>query len=148
MKLWIRREAEASTAPGGPQRRRGEPVLACTVRPVHSSFWHALGPAVAPPTMRFFGLTVDDSASGGPGAVARPPGLASSMLYGSLSFGAVSVMAYSIWACRLIEGTAAMYSATAAVYVGLSGLVLSRLVAAPGAWKRFPFLLATGFVAY
>jgi hypothetical protein len=70
------------------------------------------------------------------------------MLHGSLSFGAVSVLAYSIWAFHLIPGEAALYATTATVYVGLAGLALSRLVNAPRAWKKFPLLFATAFLVY
>ena len=70
------------------------------------------------------------------------------MIQASVSFGLVSVLAYSIWAFRLIPGTAALYSTTAAVYIGLAGLALSRLVNSPGAWKRFPFLFAIAFLLY
>jgi hypothetical protein len=70
------------------------------------------------------------------------------MIYGGISFGVVSVLAYSIWAFRLVPGTAALYSATAAVYVGLAGLALSRLVQAGNARRRFPLLFAAGFVTY
>jgi hypothetical protein len=70
------------------------------------------------------------------------------MVYGALSFGLVSVLAYMIWAFRLFPGTAALYSTTAAVYVGLAGFALSRLVRADGPRKRFPLLFAAGFLAY
>jgi hypothetical protein len=73
---------------------------------------------------------------------------ASAMVYGAVSFGVVSVVAYSIWAFKLVPGTAGLYSTTAAVYIGLSGLALSRLVRAPGSWKRFPFLFALAFLLY
>ncbi|MBI4623432.1 MAG: hypothetical protein HY736_09485 [Verrucomicrobia bacterium] len=98
--------------------------------------------------MKCFGLTREDSPGAGQVTNARSPGLSFSMLYGSVSFGAVSVLAYSIWAYRLVPGTAAMYATIAAVYVGLSGLALSRLVLAPGAWKRFPLFFATVFIVY
>src|SRR5687767_6004573 len=71
-----------------------------------------------------------------------------SITYGSLSFGAVSALAYSIWAFRLVPGAAALYTTIAAVYIGLAGLALSRLVLAPGAWKRFPLLFALAFFGY
>jgi hypothetical protein len=70
------------------------------------------------------------------------------MAYGALCLGAVSVAAYSIWAFRLIPGTAAMYAATAAVYVGLGGWALSRLVPGPGTAARVAGLFALGFIAY
>lgn len=97
--------------------------------------------------MKFFGFTPENV----PAAGSRPdddrPSLTFSLLYGSLSFGVVSVLAYSIWAFRLVPGTAALYSTTAAV-LGLGGLVLSRLVRAPGAWKKFPLLFAAAFLVY
>ena len=70
------------------------------------------------------------------------------MVYGGVIFALVSVLAYSIWAFHLIPGTAAMYAATAAAYIGLGGFALSRLLRAPAARKRFPFLFAAGFVLY
>jgi len=100
--------------------------------------------------MRCFGLTPDQvlsRATAGQLPV-RAPSLAGSIVYGALSFGVVSVIAYSIWAYRLIEGTAAMYSSIAAIYVGLTGLALSRLVLGPGATIRFALLFATAFLAY
>jgi hypothetical protein len=94
--------------------------------------------------MKIFGLAAGDPAVPGPAAC----GLACSIFYGSLSFGAVSVLAYSIWAFRLVPGTAGLYSTTALVYIGLAGLALSRLVVAPGAWKKFPPLFALAFFLY
>jgi hypothetical protein len=70
------------------------------------------------------------------------------MLYGGISFSLVSVLAYSIWAFRLIPGTAAMYSTIAAVYLGLAGFALSRLISSPKQRKRFPLLFAIGFFLY
>lgn len=101
--------------------------------------------------MKIFGLTppndpVDASAHN---AVSESPlSPIPAMVYGSLSFGAVSVLAYSIWAFRLIPGEVALYSATAAVYIGFAGLALSRLVIAPGTWKRFTILFAVSFLVY
>lgn len=94
--------------------------------------------------MKIFGLA-ETAATDRPG---RLPHLSFALLYGSLSFGVVSVLAYAIWAFRLVPGTVALYSTTAAVYIGLGGLALSRLVSAPGAWKRFPPLFATVFLVY
>ena len=99
------------------------------------------------PIMESFGLT--------PGTHLRSDqqpdhpisGVVQAMVYGGVSFCLVSVVAYSIWAFRLVPGTAGLYSATAAVYVGLAGLALSRLVDRRDA-KRFPFLFALGFLAY
>jgi hypothetical protein len=70
------------------------------------------------------------------------------MVYGCLSFGVVSTLAYSIWAFRLVPGTVGLYTTTALVYLGFGGLALSRLVAAPGAAWRFTLCFATVFLAY
>ena len=93
--------------------------------------------------MKFFGL-----AGSPPSGSSAPRRLISSVLVGGVSFSVVSALAYSIWAFRLVPGTAGLYTTTALVYVGLGGLALSRLVAAPGAWKRFPPCFALAFLAY
>ncbi|MBL9200166.1 MAG: hypothetical protein JNL39_06645 [Opitutaceae bacterium] len=82
------------------------------------------------------------------GAARAVPSLPAALVYGALSFGAVSTLAYTIWAFRLVPGTAGLYTTTALVYLGLGGLALSRLVVAPGAWKRFPPCFALVFLAY
>ncbi|MEY4941162.1 MAG: hypothetical protein RIQ93_2897 [Verrucomicrobiota bacterium] len=97
--------------------------------------------------MRSFGLTPDAvlAREAAPRSLpAMSPSFA--LVYGGLSFGLVSVLAYSIWAFRLIEHTGVMYAAIATVYIGLTGLALSRLVL--GAAKRFPALFAVVFLAY
>jgi len=84
-----------------------------------------------------------------PRAGHRPaPSLGFSILYGSLSFGTVSVIAYSLWAFQIIRGQAAMYSAVALVYIGLTGLALNRLVLGRGTAGRFALLFALGFLLY
>jgi hypothetical protein len=93
--------------------------------------------------MKCFGL-----ADSPPPGSAAPRRLSSSVLFGGVSFSVVSLLAYSIWAFRLVPGTAGLYTTTALVYVGLGGLALSRLVAAPGAWQRFPPCFALAFLAY
>jgi len=100
--------------------------------------------------MRCFGLTPDQVlARNSVAANYKPsPSLPASMVYGGLSFGAVSVVAYSIWAFRLIQGTGAMYAAIAAIYLGATGLALSRLVLGPGAMRRFVLLFAAAFLLY
>jgi hypothetical protein len=97
--------------------------------------------------MRWFGLTPDQiSARGTP---SRPPAsLTFSVVYGAVGFGAVSVIAYSLWAFRLIEQEIPLYSAIAAIYLGLTGIVLSRLVHRRGAGPRFSLLFAAAFLVY
>jgi len=98
--------------------------------------------------MRFFGLTPDriSPASNFPGEPASS--WTFSVVYGGLSFGAVSVLAYSIWAFKLIPGAAAMYLGIAAIYIGCTGLALGRLVPGPGRSKRFALLFAVTFACY
>jgi hypothetical protein len=98
--------------------------------------------------MKYFGPSLAADPVSLPSGGRTVPGLVYSLVYGSLGFGAVSVLAYSIWAYRWVPGTTALYASTAAVYIGLGGLVLSRLVVAPGAWKRFPLIFAAGFALY
>jgi hypothetical protein len=99
--------------------------------------------------MKIFGLTPDAVlARSGSAPTAPPRSPALSMLYGGLSFAAVSVVAYSIWAYQWIQGTAAMYSAIAAVYVGLTGIALGRLVAGRGTAARFALLFGVAFLGY
>ena len=69
------------------------------------------------------------------------------MVYGALTFGLVSVVAYSIWAFRLVPGTVGLYTTTAVLFLGLGGFALSRLVPAP-ARRRFPLVFAVAFFAY
>ena len=78
----------------------------------------------------------------------RAPSLGFSLLYGASSLGAVSVLAYSIWAFKLVRGQAAMYSSIAVVYLLLGGLALSRLVSEPAARKKFPLWFALAFLIY
>jgi hypothetical protein len=70
------------------------------------------------------------------------------MIYGGVSFAIVSMLAYSIWAFRLVPGEAAMYVTIIAVYIGLSGLALGRLVQEPGGWRRFQLTFALAFLVY
>lgn len=73
---------------------------------------------------------------------------AASMLWGGISFCFVSLLAYSIWALRLVGGTGPMYAAITIVYLGLSGVALSRLVRAPRAVLRFSIFFALAFLVY
>lgn len=98
--------------------------------------------------MKFFGLTSERSTAVSGHVTPPASSLRFAIGYGSVSFGVVSMLAYSIWAYHLIPGAAAMYSTTALVYVGLSGLALSRLVDPPRSRKRFPLLFAAVFLVY
>jgi hypothetical protein len=94
--------------------------------------------------MKIFGL----HPAAAPVDAAKLPSVPFAMVFGSVSFGVVSVAAYSIWAYHLVPGTAALYSSVAAVYLGLGGLALSRLVAAPGTAGKFTLLFALCFLTY
>ena len=99
--------------------------------------------------MRIFGLQPDQVLGRMPAGNRRANAPVSfAISYGAVSFGLVSVLAYSVWAYRLIEGTAAMYSAVAAIYIGLTGVALSRLVIGRGASGRFALLFAVAFLLY
>jgi hypothetical protein len=98
--------------------------------------------------MRFFGLRPEDVIARTPSGGLQPRSLAFSIAYGALSFGAISILAYSPWAFLRIGGTAALYASVAAIYVGLTGLALSRLVLGARTGPRFAGLLAVAFVAY
>lgn len=99
--------------------------------------------------MRVFGLHPEDVLARSGAADWRRDGtLAGAMVYGALSFGAVSVLAYSVWAYRLIHHELALYATVAAIYIGLTGLGLSRLVGGRGTAPRFALLFAVAFLAY
>lgn len=99
--------------------------------------------------MRAFGLTPDDVLARTPAAsLGRPLSAAASMLYGAVVMTLVSVSAYSIWAFKLIASEGVMYAAIAAVYLGLSGLALNRLVLGRGQAGRFGAVFAVAFLAY
>ncbi len=71
-----------------------------------------------------------------------------SMLFGSIGFGIVSALAYSIWAFRIVRGQGPMYTAIALVYLGLAGWVFGRLLIIPKSQSRFFLLFASGFFIY
>src|SRR5579872_3287478 len=76
-----------------------------------------------------------------------------SVLRGSLGFGAVSVAAYAVWAfagrwlsAHLREG--GFYAVVAAVFLGLSGLFLHKLMEGPSPFRRFMRAFVPAFLAY
>lgn len=99
--------------------------------------------------MRCFGLTPDQVLARTPAGHLRPGlSLPAAVGYGALAFGIVSVLAYSLWAFRIISHEATLYAAIACVYLGGTGLVLSRLVLGAGAAGRFALLFAAAFLLY
>ena len=99
--------------------------------------------------MRSFGLTPNEVLARVPaGEIKVGASLVFCMGYGALSVAAVSLLGYSIYAYGLIANPGLMYTAIAGVYVVLSGVILSRLVAGHGALPRFALLFAASFVLY
>lgn len=99
--------------------------------------------------MKIFGLTPSQVLErSGTKKIKSPYCLTFSILYGGIGFGLVSVIAYSIWAFRLIRGQGPMYASIALVYLLLSGWVLSRLTIAPKSQIRFTALFAVAFLGY
>jgi hypothetical protein len=101
--------------------------------------------------MRAFGFYPDAvlgrmSASGH--TATPPPTLVFSVVYGAVSLAAVSVLAFSPWAFRLIRGEQALYAVIALIYIALAGVTFSRLIIGPGAATRFAALFGCGFVIY
>ena len=86
------------------------------------------------------------------GASFRLPTLAESLLRGVVGFTLVSVAGFSPWAIfdRWFRrmGERGLYVACAAVFIGLSGLFLHRLIIGPGSLARFYKLFAAAFTAY
>lgn len=88
--------------------------------------------------------------SGSPPAI---PSLGASLLRGSLGFTVVSVAGFCPWALaggwlHRRVGEAGMYAACAAVFIGLSGLLLHRLIIGPGSRSRFTKLFGLAFAVY
>jgi len=87
------------------------------------------------------------------GATLKIPSLGASLLRGILGFTIVSVAGFAPWALggswlHRAVGEAGMYAACAIVFIGLSGLLLHRLILGPGSLPRFYKLFGTAFAAY
>jgi hypothetical protein len=83
----------------------------------------------------------------------KEPGLAASVLRGSLGFAAVSLAAFALWATagkwltqHFREG--GFYAVDAAVFLALSGVFLHPLVPGPNSFRRFMVAFVPAFVAY
>lgn len=81
------------------------------------------------------------------------PSLASSLWRGVVGFTIVSVAGFAPWAVgghwlypRI--GEAGLYAVCALVFIGLSGLLLHRLIIGPGSLSRFYKLFTVSFTAY
>jgi hypothetical protein len=87
------------------------------------------------------------------GVAARIPSLGESLLRGTLGFTVVSVAGFAPWALggRRLQGAlgeAGMYVACALTFIGLSGLLLHRLIIGPRSLSRFYKLFGLAFALY
>jgi len=86
------------------------------------------------------------------GQAASPPTLAASIVRGILGFTIVSVAGFLPWPImdRWFSHPTEMelYLACTAVFIGLSGPCLHRLIIGPGSLSRFYKLFALAFIAY
>jgi|ERR1051325_1325772 hypothetical protein len=83
----------------------------------------------------------------------RTPTLGESLLRGTIGFTLVSLGGFSPWVFggrwfHRTMGEAGMYAACAFIFVGLSGLLLHRLIIGPGSLVRFYRIFGLAFVAY
>lgn len=87
------------------------------------------------------------------GAPAPAPTLTASVLRGAIGFCLVSVAGFSPWAIFDLwfhphVGEMGLYVTCTAVFIGLSGLFLHRLIMGPGSLPRFYKLFSPAFGAY
>ncbi len=87
------------------------------------------------------------------GAAATIPSLSASVWRGLIGFTLVSIAGFAPWALfgrwfhRNI-GEAGLYAVCAVVFIGLSGLLLHRLIIGPGSLGRFYKLFGISFAVY
>ena len=84
------------------------------------------------------------------GAPPSVPALGASVVRGVVGFTLLSVAGFLPWVLGLSKriGTAGMYAACAAVFIGLSGPLLHRLILGPGSLSRFYKLFGLAFALY
>lgn len=87
------------------------------------------------------------------GAPVHVPTLAQSALRGMLGFTLVSLGGFAPWilAARWFyenTGEVGLYAACALAFIGLSGLMMHRLIIGPGSLARFYKIFAVAFLAY
>ena len=87
------------------------------------------------------------------GAPPTVPSLSASVGRGVVGFTIVSVAGFAPWALggrwlHRAAGEAGMYAACAIVFIGLSGLLLHRLIIGPGSLGRFYKVFSIAFAAY
>ena len=87
------------------------------------------------------------------GGAPRVPGLADSLLRGTLGFSLVSLGGFGPWVLtsrwfHQRGGEGAMYAACAVVFIALSGWLLHPLIIGPGNLRRFYQVFGLGFGLY
>lgn len=103
--------------------------------------------------MSWFQLDPSSLATRARASGAKPPSLAASLFIGVVGFTIVSVAGFIPWAVfgqalhhRI--GEAGLYAVCAVIFIGLSGLLLHRLIIGPGSLGRFYRLFSGAFAAY
>ena len=89
----------------------------------------------------------------GSGQAKRELTLLESIALGAIEFMFVSVAGFAPWAfagkaLHDAVGELGLYAACAPVFIGLSGVVLHRLIIGPGSFRRFYALFAVAFTTY
>ena len=76
--------------------------------------------------------------------------MGASVIRGVVGFTILSVVAFLPWVLGLGKriGTGGMYAACAAIFIGLSGPLLHRLILGPGSLARFYKIFGLGFTLY
>lgn len=87
------------------------------------------------------------------GQAVSPPGLRASLLRGTLGFTLVSLGGFAPWVLGgrwfyQNVGEAGLYAACAIAFIGLSGLLLHKLIIGPGSLTRFYQIFGLAFLAY
>jgi len=82
-----------------------------------------------------------------------PPSRRGSVFRGALGFGAVSLVAYGVWAFAGKQlgsalGEGGFYAVMAGVFLGLTGLTLHPLIPGPRSFLRFSAVFVPAFLAY
>lgn len=103
--------------------------------------------------MAWFQLAPDSISTRARVAGVAAPTLGASLLRGTIGFMLVSVAGFAPWALlggffHRIVGEAGMYIACALVFIGLSGLLLHKLIIGPGSLPRFYKLFSIAFALY
>ncbi|HEY2341815.1 MAG TPA: hypothetical protein VGH90_02240 [Chthoniobacteraceae bacterium] len=103
--------------------------------------------------MSLFQLDPQSLAQRARAAGMKPPSLGASLIRGALGFAVVSIAGFVPWAVfggwfHHHGGEVALYIACTVIFVGLSGLLMHRLIIGSGSLSRFYQLFSGAFAAY